>query len=76
MEDPGWPQVPGAGMPGRRLQMPEQLFIVGVSAYPEPYDHVAVENANRAPVHVDAHRLDWQLGVDLLEAERRMVRIL
>ena len=41
------------------------------------YDvQVAVENANSAPVYVDAHRIDWKPGVDLLEAERRMVRIL
>src|SRR5690242_17770443 len=45
-------------------------------ADPEPHHYSLFQNTNGAPVQIDAHRIDRQGLVDLLEPQRRMRWIL
>lgn len=42
----------------RFLELPKQLLIRCVRANPEPHNFVSIENADGAPVDVNAYRVD------------------
>ncbi len=46
----------------------EKPLVVAVRSDPEPDHGIALEDAHRAPVEVDAYRVDRQRGMDFLES--------
>lgn len=60
----------------RVLQLGKKLFIFAMWTDPEPNHRPSAQHAKRAPIQIDANRVNWELIVNLLETQRRMSGIL
>lgn len=66
----------GAHQPGSRSKRFEQRFVLGVRADPEPHQGIGLEDTDGPPVQIDPGRKDGEGCMNLLEAQRRMGRVL
>jgi hypothetical protein len=51
------------------------LIVVGVSTDPELHGDLSIQNGERAIAEADASGIDGLSGMDLLEAEARVIRV-
>src|SRR2546427_706849 len=54
----------------------KQFLVLAVRTDPEPNHHSFVEYAYSPPIEIDSHRVDGERAMNLLEAKRRVRRIL
>lgn len=59
-----------------RLQGSKKAIVLRVRADPEPQDDVAVDRAKRAIAKPDSGGVNGQCGVDRLEMQARVMRVL
>jgi len=57
----------------RLLELAEKLLILVVRSDPEPYDHIALHDADSTPIEINSYRVDGKLVVNFFESERRVV---
>lgn len=52
--------------------MSQKFFIFVVWTDPEPNHRPTMQHTNRAPIEVNANRVNWEVVVNLLETQRRV----
>lgn len=70
------PNSPSLPKLERVLKLGEKLFVFAVRTNPKPNHRPSAQHTNCAPIQIDADRVNWELIMNLLEAQRRMSWIL